>query len=85
MDKVKCKEKVNNKKVIDENRVQELNINGKENRRVVNNATDDPNMLFSGYKKLFKINVEIDLLSILLFVSGICTRMYKLKEPNYVV
>lgn len=35
--------------------------------------------------KLFRINFEIDLLSISLFLCGLITRIYKLEEPKNIV
>lgn len=35
--------------------------------------------------KLFRISFEIDLVSVILFVLGVATRMYKLEEPRHIV
>lgn len=36
-------------------------------------------------KKIFRIKFEIDLISIMLFILGVITRMYRLEEPRNVV
>lgn len=36
-------------------------------------------------KRYFTINFQVDLVSMLLLVSGVVTRMYRLREPNNIV
>lgn len=36
-------------------------------------------------KQLFRINVEINIVSLALFLSAVLTRMYKLQEPRNIV
>lgn len=36
-------------------------------------------------KKFFRFNFEVDFLSILLFITALFTRMYKLEEPKNIV
>lgn len=38
-----------------------------------------------GGKRYFTISFQVDLVSILLLVSGAVTRMYRLREPNNIV
>lgn len=39
----------------------------------------------SKFRKLFKIHIEIDVVSIILFLGAIATRMYKLEQPRNIV
>ncbi|KAJ8982025.1 hypothetical protein NQ317_007735 [Molorchus minor] len=58
------------------------------NKNVINKAADDKDgaSLNGGkQKKMFRINFEIDILSVSLFICGLVTRMYKLEEPRNIV
>ncbi|KAL1491635.1 hypothetical protein ABEB36_012204 [Hypothenemus hampei] len=42
-------------------------------------------MIVHPFKKLFKINIELDIVSIILFIGAVATRMYKLEQPRNIV
>lgn len=57
--------------------------NKTENTCTSRNNEDTPSS--SRSRKLFRINFELDLLSMSLFIGALLTRMYKLEEPNNIV
>lgn len=58
--------------------LQAQNCNDQKEELVKSNNT-------SKFRKLFKINIEIDVVSIILFLGAIVTRMYKLEQPRNIV
>ncbi|XP_018574130.1 protein O-mannosyltransferase 1 isoform X2 [Anoplophora glabripennis] len=86
--KIKCNDVFSEEKLEDEvhNKVDKQFEN---NHRIIytqkNKSHNELIMLYDERKKLFRLNLEIDFLSILLFVTAILTRMYKLEEPKNIV
>ncbi|XP_066257536.1 protein O-mannosyltransferase 1 [Euwallacea similis] len=46
---------------------------------------DSTNKYISKFKQFFKVNIEIDVVSVTLFIGAIATRMYKLEQPRNIV
>lgn len=68
------------------NKIQKEDEN---NHRVIHTPQNKPHneliTLYNERKKFFRFNFEVDVLSILLFITAMLTRMYKLEEPKNIV
>ncbi|KAJ8934654.1 hypothetical protein NQ314_013253 [Rhamnusium bicolor] len=88
--KTKNKIKHNNGNFIEEKEETELisksHEDGKDYMKLINQerfAKDEGT--YNESKRLFRINFEVDFLSVTLFLCGILTRMYKLEQPKNIV
>lgn len=64
-----------NERLLNENKQEEL-----DNRNSV-----DRSVFVEENKRLFRVNCEIDLVSVVLLFCSIVTRMYRLEEPKNIV
>lgn len=43
------------------------------------------NMIFNSSARRFNVHIELDVMSLMLFLAGLMTRMYRLEEPRSIV
>lgn len=70
----------------DENKKKENDYNH-DNERLLNGGKIDldRSVPVEENKRLFRVNFEIDLVSVVLLFCGVITRMYRLEEPQHIV
>lgn len=74
----------NNKKV-EYNHSNERLLNGSSKQEAKNELQSRVDRSVEENKRLFRVNFEIDLVSVVLLFCGVITRMYRLEEPKNIV
>lgn len=75
-----------NIKKVEYNHSNERLLNGnKQVEKCELQSGSDRSVLMEENKRLFRVNFEIDLVSVVLLFCGIVTRMYRLEEPKNIV
>lgn len=75
-----------NSRKVEYNHDNQRLLNGGEQEEK-NQRQNDVDQLLSveENKRLFRVNFEVDLVSIVLLICGLVTRMYRLEEPKNIV
>lgn len=84
--KVEHKYSDENNKKVEHNHSDERLLNGNKQAEKRERQNDvDRSVLMEENKRLFRVNFEIDLVSVVLLFCGVVTRMYRLEEPKNIV